>query len=1067
MQDSKRRSLLNSFVPCLLVVISGLIAQPAQGQTTGYPDSLRFFKNYFVTGDYAVAGVGLRGTGDASGFGRGTIQMSGIPNDAVVVAAFLYWETIESTPAPSSSDAFFQGYSIQGKPVGTGSSPCWSSGGGTGSSNGSKTLRVYRADVGPNMVINGAFRTNGSYEVRVHDSGSNGAGTPLAEGASLLVVYRTLTAPLKSVVLYDGSWTMNNSTSYMSQTIQGFYQADGSTPASGRLTHIVGDGQLNFTEALYFNTTKLSDNPFTGTAGYSWDNTTYNVDVPDNASTITTLVIPNSSNIDCLSWGAVAFSTPVKDQDGDGLLDAWEDAKGYTDIKDGKWVALPDADKTTKDLYVQIDYLKNTGTTSGPKHSHLPRLDSLTKIGAAFGNSKAGNAAGNGIKVHFDVGNNYQGSTYIVPQTYTPPGAASSIAAAGGNAIDEDSITCTTETTTLCQFPYSTYPIPGIVSWKAGVTLAKNQFFQHGRKDSYHYILIGHALGLPAMNWSLADQSLASISVSPQQVATVTTAAAHNLTSGSRVTISGAVSDYNLNGTYQIVSASGNTFTVNTKNVAVGSFTSYVFGSFPAQTLGVSVNGTVKQANEPNLLVSSGAPKSTSGFSDLGGGDSLVTLGLWRADDPPICSTDTSLNCCIPNPAQGLIPTQTYCTDQVGNSTVQAGTIMHEMGHPLFLTHGGYYPDWPGGPAFGQNCKPNFLSVMNYLFQIRGLPDAAGQIDPATGEPIASVDYGSQVFTTLTEHSLVESLGLGNGTAIDGVGIPRYGTRWYAPPNYLDNIIQNTTGGHYAAFHCDGSVPAANESAVVKVTGNTVAAGIASAIDWNHDGDVLDTVVDQDANFDGKFDDADLTGFNDWLNLNLRQLGARRNFAGFSVDVQASDVIGGGSQTLGGGSQTLGGGSQTLGGGSDLINAGSQTLGGGSQTLGGGSQSLGGGSQSLGGGLEIDFDDANRIVDPPVQLVGTPGTKKVVLVWKAPVFGQIQTYNVYRADVTKVPMSPTNPPVLIKTLTGNTFATTYTDTNVKTNGSYNYFVTAQLGEKSGSNSGNQSGPSNVVKVTVK
>src|SRR6185369_6111086 len=135
---------------------------------------------------------------------------------------------------------------------------------------------------------------------------------------------------------------------------------------------------------------------------------------------------------------------------------------------------------------------------------------------------------------------NYQGSSYVVPQSYTPPGGSTPVAAArGGNAIDEDSITCVSESNGLCQFPYSVYPIPGIVSWKAGVTLAKDKFLQHGRKDSYRYVLVGHALGLPASNWSLADNSLTSISVSPQQVATVTTAAPHNLTAGSHVTISG------------------------------------------------------------------------------------------------------------------------------------------------------------------------------------------------------------------------------------------------------------------------------------------------------------------------------------------------------------------------------------------------------------------------------------------------------------------------------------------------------------------------------------------------
>jgi hypothetical protein len=1085
MQD-RNYSAFKLMCACTSTLVMLLVAfsQSASSQSTGYQDGLSFFKNYFVTGDYAVAGVGLRGTGDASGLATGYINMTGVPNGAIVISAFLYWETIESTPLPSSGDGFFQGYPILGKSVGTGSSPCWSAGGGTGSSNGSKTLRVYRADVAPNLVINGAFQTNGTYQVILHDSGSNGAGTPLTEGASLLIIYRTLNAPLKSVVIYDGSWTMNNSTSYMSQTLKGFYQADDSIPSSGRLTHIVGDGQSNFGETLYFNGNQIAINPFTGTSGFSWDNITYNVDVPDNSAVATTMVLPNAATLDCLSWGAVVFSTPVKDRDGDGLLDTWETNQGYWDVKDGTWVALPGADPDVKDLFVQIDYLNNTGTKSGPMHSHLPRKDALDQIGSAFTRSKAGNGTGSGIKVHFDVGNNYQVNPpdpYIVPSaSFIPPGGTTAVSAAkGGNSIDEDAISCTDGTTTLCQFPYPAIPVPGIVSWKAGVTLAKNQYFQHARKDTHRYVLVGHALGLANSNWSLADQSLVSIRVNPQQVATITTAGSNGLTGGSRVTISGAVSDYNLNGTYDVTSTSPstNSFTVNTKNVAVGTYSAVVFGSFPSLKsgtytgigVGLDATGTIKEANEPNLLVSSGSPKSTSGFSDLGGGDSLVTLGLWRADDPPICSTSTSTSCCVPNPAQGLISGQSYCTDQVGNATVQAGTIMHEMGHPLFLTHGGYYPNWQGGgPAFGQNCKPNFLSVMNYLFQIRGLPDPAGAVDPATGDVAAYVDYSGQTFTDLNENVLTESNGLGMGTALDGtVAVPSYGTRWYAPPNYLDTIIQNTTGGHYAAHHCDGSLPASNESPVVKVGGNTVLSGAPAAIDWNNNGIFTDTVKFEDVNFDGTNSDAFLTGVNDWTSLNLRQIGARRNFAGFSVDIQASDVVGGGAQTLGGGAQTLGGGAQTLGGGSDLINAGAQTLGGGAQTLGGGAQTLGGGAQTLGGGLEVDFDQANSVVDAPVGLTAKTGAKSIILNWHPPRFGQIETYYVWRVDITKLPMSPTNPPTRVKTLTGASFATTWTDTNVKTNATYEYFVTAALGSKSGSNSGNQSGPSNLVTITAK
>ena len=42
---------------------------------------------------------------------------------------------------------------------------------------------------------------------------------------------------------------------------------------------------------------------------------------------------------------------------------------------------------------------------------------------------------------------------------------------------------------------------------------------------------------------------------------------------------------------------------------------------------------------------------------------------------------------------------------------------MHELGHTLGLGHGGNAVP---------NCKPNYLSLMNYVFQLGGLIDAEG-----------------------------------------------------------------------------------------------------------------------------------------------------------------------------------------------------------------------------------------------------------------------------------------------------------------------------------------------------
>ena len=54
---------------------------------------------------------------------------------------------------------------------------------------------------------------------------------------------------------------------------------------------------------------------------------------------------------------------------------------------------------------------------------------------------------------------------------------------------------------------------------------------------------------------------------------------------------------------------------------------------------------------------------------------------------------------------------------------------------------------------------------------------------------------------------------------------------------------------------------------------------VAGPIDWNNDGNTTDKTLSQDLSFNGKLDL--LAGFNDWANLDLRQIGARRGVFGF------------------------------------------------------------------------------------------------------------------------------------------------------------------------------------------
>lgn len=140
-----------------------------------------------------------------------------------------------------------------------------------------------------------------------------------------------------------------------------------------------------------------------------------------------------------------------------------------------------------------------------------------------------------------------------------------------------------------------------------------------------------------------------------------------------------------------------------------------------------------------------------------------------------------------------------------GTDWEKLGTFIHELGHCLALTHGG---------SDDINYKPNYLSIMNYTFQMTGLY-RNGHFG-ADGYPLY-FDYQRQDTPILDENSLNESLGL------TGAGdVSTYGTKyWYladgacvgqivananAPIDWnLDGIIENRV---VLGLHCDEDAPA-------------------------------------------------------------------------------------------------------------------------------------------------------------------------------------------------------------------------------------------------------------------
>src|SRR5262249_45232228 len=150
------------------------------------------------------------------------------------------------------------------------------------------------------------------------------------------------------------------------------------------VTHIVGTGQPNATDRLFFNNTLVATNPFVGTSVSSdrgWVSVTYKdgqngspslmpgAHVAEYGEVISTGVDhSNTSPYDCLSWGAVIVSTPVADVDHDGLPDGLEDNTGEL-AKDAGGAALPFLDGASsayKDIFIEADAMAApAGTTYG------------------------------------------------------------------------------------------------------------------------------------------------------------------------------------------------------------------------------------------------------------------------------------------------------------------------------------------------------------------------------------------------------------------------------------------------------------------------------------------------------------------------------------------------------------------------------------------------------------------------------------------------------------------------------------------------------------------------------
>lgn len=154
--------------------------------------------------------------------------------------------------------------------------------------------------------------------------------------------------------------------------------------------------------------------------------------------------------------------------------------------------------------------------------------------------------------------------------------------------------------------------------------------------------------------------------------------------------------------------------------------------------------------------------------------------------------------------------------NKMGSSDDQAGTFMHELGHNLGLRHGG---------AEDTLYKPNYLSVLNYLFQVTGL-----MIDGTLGH----FDYSRQKFDF-------------DETSVDG----RLG------------VSQDTTLSHYGSAEVCGP-----DLATFRYFSS-----LSAPIRWNCTDDDPDALAaKKDVNRDGNYEI--LQGWDDWTHLVLQGAGA-------------------------------------------------------------------------------------------------------------------------------------------------------------------------------------------------
>jgi hypothetical protein len=237
-----------------------------------------------VGGNIVAAGRSWSGREDSVADTSVDIVIAGIPANAQIRNAFLYW-TVIGTPFPTVT---FNGTTLQGAEIGQTQDTCW----GIGNNF------MYRANVTALVAGNGTFTLT---NILSNNSGSG----PDGQGSSLVVIYSDPADTRTNLVtISDGA--IGYVGGGPSTIITTFPATLDAAPDLVRAFNVVADGQ-GFPETLTYNGTELgAGNPFFGADGNLWDTRVDDVStvVTVGASQIDTTV---SSFSDCLAWSANAI----------------------------------------------------------------------------------------------------------------------------------------------------------------------------------------------------------------------------------------------------------------------------------------------------------------------------------------------------------------------------------------------------------------------------------------------------------------------------------------------------------------------------------------------------------------------------------------------------------------------------------------------------------------------------------------------------------------------------------------------------------------------------------------